>query len=135
MNIIGKLNNGAFRIFQNKKVCIGDIVKITDGGEQYSTYTTAYRYFWGNEQRYSVPYSFNNHCGDTNVTLNDIENRWIVANMAVHDAFKDEIILHLRSRDFKNCVVSIHGVRVVKPIKRRPLEIKIEQIHSSTTHP
>ena len=145
MKIIGNLNDGKKRVYSNQKVCIGDIVKITDGGNQYSTYDSAYNFFWGNTERYRVPYGgiwddglnyyIPENGNDTNVTLSELENRWIVASMAVHDTHPEYILLHLRSRDFKNCVIGIEGVKVVRPIKLRPEEFEIGQIHSSTTHP
>lgn len=138
MKIIGNLNNGKKEVFLNQEVCIGDIVKVTDGGRQYSTYKTAYEYFWGNVERYRIPYGgiwddvLNRHIpengNDTNVTLSELENRWIVANMAVHHQSPHILLLHLRSRDFKNCVVGIEGVKVIRPIKLKPEEFEVEQV-------
>ena len=138
MKIIGNLNNGKKEVFLNQEVCIGDIVKVTDGGRQYSTYKTAYEYFWGNPEHYRIPYSgiwderlccyIPEYGKDTNVDLSQLENRWIVANMAVHHSSPHILLLHLRSRDFKNCVVGIEGVKVIRPIKLRPEEFEVEQV-------
>ena len=121
MKIIGHLVNGRTKEYESN-VCIGDIVKITNAGKQYTTYRSAFTYFWGDKEPFNVPYEY------TSPTLENRENLWMVVNIGVHTDNTNILVLHLRSRDFKNCVIGYGGVKVVKPLKLRPEVLEVKQI-------
>ena len=128
MKIIGNKRNGGRITFNNCGVCIGDIVRVMDAGEQYSSYISAFQHFWGGDKNYYIPYGGRRNRYKSNVKLSDRENTWIVKNMALHGDHPEYILLHLRSRDFKNVVLGIQGVKVIRPLKVRPKEFEIEQL-------
>ena len=132
MKIIGHLANGGTITYKDD-VCIGDIVEIMDGGNQYTTFQKAYDYFgFGKAKPFYIKYKYDNIEGrkrtKSNVKLENRRNEWIVVNMAVHFDYHDQVVLHLRSRDFQNCVVGVEGVRVIRPIKKRPEALDINEI-------
>ena len=48
IHVVCKLGNEK-TLHTNSKYGIGDYVEIVDGGHQYSSYTDAYKYFWGKD--------------------------------------------------------------------------------------
>ncbi len=136
MRIKGHFTNGGTMTY-DEDVCIGDIVKIMDGGSQYTTYTNAFLYFgFGKTKPFYVNYKYDDYQigkrSKSNVKLGDRKNEWMVVNMAVHYDFHNQIILHLRSRDFQNCVIGIEGVKVIRPVKKRPEILDVYEIPKIT---
>ena len=87
---------------------IGDYVKVTQPGHQYSSYTAAFKFFWGDTERYYIPYGASYEDKNTGMPT-----RWKVINMAIHPTDKNAILYHIRSIDGKNCVV---GGGAIKPL-------------------
>ena len=85
---------------------IGDHVRVVDGGRQYSTYYEAFIYFWGNKERYYLPWE-----GQNKDKIGEMPKTWKIINMAVHEV-DNIIIYHIRSRDGKNCVVNGKGIEL-----------------------
>lgn len=98
------------------KFNIGDYVKVVDGGHQYSSYDTAFEFFWGNKERFYLPYSgadeYENE-SDFQAAMARIPQRWKVINMAVHDLSPHVILYHIRSEDGKNCVVNDGAIELI----------------------
>lgn len=85
---------------------IGDYVKVSDAGHQYSTYDNAFKYFWGDTK---VTYIEYDHNGDGD-KLNRV---WKVINMVVHESSSPDyptIICHIRSINGENAVIGTGGL-------------------------
>ena len=125
----------SMHIEMEKDLCIGDIVEVFDGGYQYSTYFNAYKQLWGNTDNYRVPYDCDGIPEEerkiSNSTLTPLENRWKIINMIAHH-LNNDVLLHLRSRDWKNCLIGIDGVRLIRKAKKRPEIIEIDRINNNT---
>ena len=83
---------------------IGDYVKVSNTGHQYSTYSNAFKYFWGNTKTTHIEAE---HKADK---LNRI---WKVMNMVVHESSTPryyDIICHVRSMNGENAVVCSEGL-------------------------
>ena len=91
---------------------IGDHVRVVDGGKQYSTYYEAFIYFWGNKERYYLPWE-----GQNKDEIGEMPKTWKIINMAVHEV-GNIIIYHIRSRDGKNCVVNGKGIELTNSHNR-----------------
>lgn len=77
-------------------IWIGDYVEVLNGKYQYSTYTTAFKYFWGDER---------------STNLSDVkDNVWKVINMACHSGFYNSILVHIRNRKGDNVVIGLGGL-------------------------
>lgn len=83
---------------------IGDYVKVSNTGYQYTTYDNAFKYFWGNTKTTHIE---TEHNGDK---LNRI---WKVINMVVHESSSPDyldIICHIRSMNGENAVIGSGGL-------------------------
>ena len=105
--IIAKLHDGK-EVQMYSKFNIGDYVKVVHTGHQYSSYNTAFKFFWGDTDRYYLPYG-----ADYEEKKRDMPTRWKVINMAVHDMSPDIILYHIRSEDGKNCVVNSGAIELI----------------------
>lgn len=123
------LNNGTCIPLKNE-FCIGDVVSILDGSDQYSSYSNAFEHFWRENKVYEVPYRYTKRKPrkKSNVELNNKQNTWIIAGAAVHSYDHSRIVFHLRSRDYKNCVFSSNGLSLIKESKKRGQVLEINQI-------
>lgn len=80
----------------SSKFEIGDYVKVVDSGHQYSTYTDAFKYFWGDSNNYYIP-------------SNKSKFIWKIINMAIHPS-DGNILYHIRTCDGKNAVVNEQAI-------------------------
>ena len=83
---------------------IGEYVEIADRGHQYNAYTTAFKYFWGNEECYYL-------------TKNNYGEIWKIINIALHPNGVD-VLYHIRNRKGDNAVVSYGSIKRSKFHKR-----------------
>jgi hypothetical protein len=90
-------------------------VKVVDTGHQYSSYDTAFKFFWGNKERFYLPYSVGEYENDIayQAAMARMPQRWKIINMAVHDLSPDTILYHIRSEDGKNCVVKDEAIELI----------------------
>ena len=112
--VIAKMRDGGeVKMYSNFN--IGDYVKVVDTGHQYSSYDTAFKFFWGNKERFYLPYCANEYENESDFqsAMARIPQRWKVINMAVHDFFPDTIVYHIRSIDGKNCVVGAGAIKLL----------------------
>jgi hypothetical protein len=100
--VIAKLSDKEVTMYS--KFNIGDYVKVVDAGHQYSSYIAAFKFFWGDTERYYIPYNYE----EKNAEL---PTCWKVINMAIHPTDKDVIMYHIRSIDGKNCVIGEKGIK------------------------
>lgn len=83
---------------------IGDYVKVSNTGFQYTTYENAFKYFWGDTK---TTYIESDHKADK---LNRV---WKVINMVVHESSTVDyldIMCHIRSKKGENAVIGVHGL-------------------------
>ena len=106
--IIAKLHDGK-EVQMYSKFNIGDYVKVVHTGHQYSSYVTAFKFFWGDTKRYYLPYGGTNY----EERKRDMPTRWKIINMAVHETYENIILYHIRSVDGKNCVVSEGAIELM----------------------
>ena len=111
MRIYAKTSKGIIGI--NIKLSIGDYVHIKDAGCQYSSYTNAFQYFWGDSLSRR-----NLHDIDKN------DNIWKIINMVVHGNNCDMVICHIRNRKGDNAVIGIDGLELANFHKRNREPIK-----------
>lgn len=111
MYVFCELKNGNTIQLQSK-VFIGDYVELTDCGGQYSAYTDAFLYFWGDKKSYYIEYNL----GDWK-PLNVVPKYWKVINMAVNPDGRT-LMYHIRSVDGKNCVVNGNAIELSSFHKR-----------------
>lgn len=112
--VIAKLCDGK-EVQMYSKFNIGDYVKVVHTGHQYSSYNTAFKFFWGDTDRYNLPYSVGEYENDVafQAAMARMPQRWKIINMAVHDMSPDIILYHIRSEDGKNCVVSAGAIKLI----------------------
>jgi hypothetical protein len=112
--VIAKLCDGK-EVQMYSKFNIGDYVKVVHTGHQYSSYNTAFKFFWGDTDRYKLPYSVGEYENDVafQAAMARMPQRWKIINMAVHDMSPDIILYHIRSEDGKNCVVSAGAIKLI----------------------
>lgn len=104
--IVAKLNDGK-EVQMYSQFNIGDYVKVVNTGHQYSSYNTAFKFFWGDTDRYYLPY-----IGDE-YEMARMPQRWKVINMAVPNMPPNCILYHIRSEDGKNCVVNEGAIKLM----------------------
>lgn len=98
---------------------IGDYVKVVDSGHQYSTYTDAFKYFWGDSKNY---YIFSNNT----------KFIWKIINMAVHPS-DGNILYHIRTCDGKNAVVNEQAITLSNFHKRNRCHLHTIVLHQLRT--
>ena len=102
---------------------IGDYVKVTNPGFQYTTYENAFKYFWGDTK---TTYIESEHKADK---LNRV---WKVINMVVHESSTADyldIMCHIRSKKGENAVIGVHGLTKLHYHHRnRTRDIRITQL-------
>ena len=112
--VIAKLRDKEVTMYS--KFNIGDYVKVVNTGHQYSSYDTAFKFFWGNKERFYLPYygvdEYESE-SDFQAAMARIPQRWKVINMVVHDMSPDIILYHIRSEDGKNCVVNSGAIELI----------------------
>lgn len=81
----------------NSKFEIGDYVKVIAPGHQYSTYTDAFKYFWGDNKNYYIHWD------------KRYEFIWKIINMAVHPS-DGNILYHIRTTNGRNAVVNEQAI-------------------------
>ena len=97
----------------------GDIVTIKDAGLIYPTYSHAFHYFGID---YPCYYSI------SNIPKN---KEFKIYKIAVHETM-DTILAHIRDRDFRDIVIGINGLKLIKQFPLRKDEttnVEIERIH------
>lgn len=111
--VIAKLHDKEVTMYS--KFNIGDYVKVVDTGHQYSSYDTAFEFFWGNKERFYLPYNADEYENESDfqAAMARIPQRWKVINMVVHDLSSDIILYHIRSEDGKNCVVNDYAIELI----------------------
>lgn len=111
--VIAKLRDKEVTMYS--KFNIGDYVKVVDTGHQYSSYDAAFKFFWGNKERFYLPYSVGEYESESDfqAAMARIPQRWKVINMVVHDMSPDIILYHIRSEDGKNCVVNSGAIELI----------------------
>ena len=102
---------------------VGDYVKVSNTGFQYTTYNNAFKYFWGDTK---VTHIESDHKADR---LNRI---WKVMNMVIHESSTPryyDIICHVRSMNGENAVVCSNGLTKLNYHHRnRSHKIRISQL-------
>lgn len=101
---------------------IGDYVKVVESGHQYSAFTNAFIYFWGNIKCHHL-------------TEEDKKAHWKVINMALHPNGVT-VLYHIRDVSGKNVVVNSCAIKRDNFHKRNRTNIKemvIYQIPTSTS--
>ncbi len=111
--VIAKLRDKEVTMYS--KFNIGDYVKVVNTGHQYSSYNTAFEFFWGTTERFYLPYSVGEYENESDfqAAMARIPQRWKVINMAVHDFSPDVILYHIRSEEGKNCVVNDGAIELI----------------------
>lgn len=99
----------------NSKFEIGDYVEVVDSGHQYSTYTDAFKYFWGDSKNYYIP-------------SNKSKFIWKIINMAVHPN-DGNILYHIRTCDGKNAVVNEQAITLSNFHKRNRCHLHTIVLH------
>lgn len=95
-----KLNNGKIKEINNL-FNVGDYVYIIETGQQYSTYTTAFCYFFGEGKS----------CYLESKKEKELKV-WKVINIAVHGGFENDILYHIRNCEGKNVVIHQDGLEL-----------------------
>ena len=103
----------------SSKFEIGDYVEVMDAGHQYSTYTDAFRYFWGNDRNYYIPYHKSKFI-------------WKIINMAIHPN-DGNILYHIRTSDGKNAVVNEQAITLSNFHKRNRCHLHTIVLHQLQT--
>lgn len=105
--VIAKMCDGdEVKLYSNFN--IGDYVKVTNPRQQYPSYDTAFEFFWGDTERYYIPY------GTSHEEKNgEMPTRWKVINMAIHPVVNNAILYHIRDIDGKNCVVNAGAIKLM----------------------
>ena len=83
---------------------IGDYVKVSNTGYQYTTYNNAFKYFWGNTKTTHI---------ETENKGDKLNRIWKVINMVVHESSTPDyldIICHIRSMNGENAVIGSGGL-------------------------
>jgi hypothetical protein len=101
----------------NSEFEIGDYVKVIDPGHQYSTYTDAFKYFWGDSNNYYIPWDTTCH-----------EFIWKIINMAVHPS-ENIVLYHIRTCDGKNAVVNGQAITLSNYHKRNRTHLHTIVLH------
>lgn len=102
-----KLNNGEYRKVYSK-VLLGDIVKVTNAGEQYSCMDFDRQFgCYGRKTHIEYDRLFKPF-------LKEKQNMWVVTGMAVHPYLRDGIVLCITNRIGKSCVIGEGGVEFLK---------------------
>lgn len=127
MEIYVKANDSKLTIVY-VNFCIGDYVHVSDIGHQYTSYTRAFKYFWGDTP---------------NVDLHNVvktDNLWKIINMTAHGSNYNNILCHIRNRKGDNAVIGIDGLKLSNFHKRNRRPIKpiiiyqLPNIGNVTTH-
>lgn len=83
---------------------IGDYVKVSNTGHQYTTYNNAFKYFWGNTKTTHI---------ESKNRADKFDRVWKVINMVVHESSTADyldIMCHIRTNKGENAVVGVHGL-------------------------
>lgn len=101
----------------SSKFEIGDYVKVTDPGHQYSTYTDAFKYFWGDGKNYYIPWD--KTCD---------KFIWKIINMVVHPS-DGNILYHIRTTNGRNAVVNDQAIILSNFHKRNRSHLHTIELH------
>lgn len=108
---------------------VGDIVKVKNWGESYSTYKDAFVHFTGKCQ---APYYSNLYWQDEKDARKNAGDFKIIG-VAEHGTNKHYIIAYIRDRVGRDQVIGLEGLQLVKQLPLRIGEktvIKLEKIKS-----
>lgn len=118
VEIICKYPNGTTR---KRKACytIGDIVQVVKPGNQYTTYRTMNKHFFGSTTgNYHIPYEVIAST-DRDMMFDEIVptpserwKQWKVANGAVNRF--NEVIYHIRDKNGNNSVVDAGALKLIR---------------------
>jgi hypothetical protein len=109
---------------------VGDIVKVKDWGESYSSYKGAFKYFTGNT---NTPYysSFLNWPKEEDERENAREFK--IIGVAEHSMHCRDTVSYIRDRIGRGQIIGLEGLELVKQLPLRIGEktiIKLEKIKS-----
>ena len=111
------IENSNFNVSPNKlhktltiinPIKIGDLVNVTDYGERYSSYTDAFKFFWGGDKCYG--YSYNNEPSKKKL--------WKVMGLARH-GYGNKILAYIQDREFNKLVINLDALKLFKQIGKQ----------------
>lgn len=124
LEVVAKTRDGK-EVNLQSEFDIGEYVEVVNTGCQYSSFATAFLYFWGNTDTINLPY---NYCIN-NPKNNYYGGVWKVINIALHETPGLGLIYHIRNRNGDNCVIGPDGIKHLNFHKRnRNNKIMVYQI-------
>lgn len=104
---------------------IGDIVKVTSAGCQYTTYSHAFEHFWGsNTGSYQIPHKYNSY----KPMLPDKKNVWTIVGMVGNGILNNTIMYFIRSQDRRKVVMGEDGIKLIKHGAIKIVPDKVKQL-------
>ena len=85
---------------------VGDVIKIVSSGGIYPSYTNAIHFF-------NLQHKLSN-LSDLEVNKNYKKMKWVVVNIAVHESFDHDILLHISNKKGGEYIISEKYVKKVK---------------------
>ena len=110
------------RSFKDSDICVGDIVKITNIGHYYPTFTKAFKFFFGDDPHYDA------RLVESQIPHGD-KRPWRVMAIAEHEFF-NTLICYIQDMNRNKLVIGIEGIRPIRRVnKDRNTIIKVPAIN------